>query len=169
MSGESLTKSELMTLFEAARWAPSSINEQPWRFIYSLNNTFSFDIFLNLLFEGNRKWCAKAAALVVIISKKTFTKNNAENRTASFTSGAAMENLLLQASMIGLVGHALGGFDYDKTKIELDIPDDYEVNCIIAIGRQGKIEDLDETLRAREMPSNRKPLSDIICEGKFKL
>ena len=166
MSGESISKDELMTLFEAARWAPSASNIQPWRFIYATREMPEFQIFLSFLMEGNRIWCAKAGVLVVTVSKKN-TDKGTPSVTHSFDVGSAWENLALQASTMNLIAHGMAGFDYEKAKTELGIPDDYSVEMMIAIGRPGKIEDLPEPLQAREKPSDRKPLEEIVFEGKF--
>ena len=167
MSGEKMSKEELMTLFEAARWAPSANNIQPWRFIYAINGTPEFDTFLSILMEGNRIWCAKAGALVVTISKKTNDKGESYG-THSFDTGSAWENLALQASEMNFVAHGMAGFDYKMAKETLNVPDDYDVEMMIAIGKHGKVEDLPEYLRVRETPSDRKPLEEIVFEGKFK-
>ena len=166
MSGESISKDELMTLLEAARWAPSASNIQPWRFIYAMRDTSEFKTFLSFLAEGNRIWCEKASALVITISKKT-NKDGNPSITHSFDTGSAWENLALQATSMNLITHSMAGFDYDKTKKELSIPDDYSVEMMIAVGKPGKIEDLPEPLREREKPSDRKPLEEIVFEGKF--
>jgi nitroreductase len=116
--------------------------------------------------EGNRIWCGKAAVLVVTISQKNNSKG-APSVSHSFDTGAAWENLALQASKMNLVAHGMAGFDYERAKKELGVPDDYSVEMMIAIGKHGKIEDLPEPLRAREAPSDRKPLEEIVFEGKF--
>jgi len=166
MSGEIISKEELMTLFEAARWAPSSRNGQLWRFIYAMRDTKEFEIFVSFLNEGNRIWCIKAGVLVVTISKKTFDDGK-PSITHSFDTGSAWENLALQATSMDFVAHGMQGFDYAMAKEKLGIPDDYNVEMMIAIGKHGKIEDLPEPLRAREKPSDRKPLEEIVFEGKF--
>jgi nitroreductase len=166
MSGESVSKEELMTLFEAARWAPSASNIQPWRFIYAVRDTPEFEKFLSLLTEGNRIWCAKAGVLVVTISKKNNDKG-ALSITHSFDTGSAWENLALEATSTGLVCHGMAGFDYGLAKEKLGIPDDYAVEMMIAIGKPGKVSDLPEPLQGRETPSDRKPLEEIVFEGKF--
>jgi len=167
MSGEIITKEELMTLFEAARWAPSSMNAQPWRFIYVLKDTPVFDKFLSFLTEHNRDWCKRASVLVVVISKNNFD-NGGPSITHSLDAGSAWENLALQATDMNFVSHGMGGFDYNLAKKELSIPDDYTVEMMIAIGKPGKIEDLPEPLREREKPSQRKNLEEIVFEGNFK-
>ncbi len=167
MSGEVTTKEELMSLVEAARWAPSSNNNQPWRFIYALNSSPDFEKFLSFLAEGNRVWCKKASALIVVVSKETFDKGN-PSTTHSLDAGASWENFALQATKIGLIAHGMQGFDYTLAKEKLSVPDGYVVEMMIALGKPGKIEDLPEYLQEREKPSQRKNLEEIVFEGKFK-
>jgi len=168
MTGEEISGEELMSLFEAARWAPSSYNNQPWRFIYAKRNTKPWDNLFSLMVEFNQSWTKNAAVLVVVISRKNFEHNNNPSVTHSFDTGAAWENLALQASSMGLVTHGMQGFDYEKAKKELGMPEDYSVEAMIAIGKRGRKEDLPKELQERETPSIRKPLKDIIMEGKFK-
>ena len=155
-----------MTLFEAARWAPSTSNIQPWRFIYALSGTPEFDTLFSFLIPFNQDWVKKAGALVVTISKKT-RDSGKENPTHSFDAGSAWENLALQASEMNLVAHGMAGLDYKLAKEKLAVPDDYNVEMMIAIGRPGKVEDLPEPMREREAPSDRKPLEEIVFKGKF--
>jgi nitroreductase len=166
MSGEPLTDTELLTLFEAARWAPSAFNGQPWRFLYAKRETPHWERFLSLLNERNAPWCARAAALVVVLSKKT-TDAGAENWTAPFDTGAAWMSLALQGTLSGLVVHAMAGFDYDRAQAELGIPADWDVQCMVAIGRPGDPALLPERLRAREIPSLRRPVGESVYEGGF--
>jgi len=168
MSGDKITDEELMALFEAARWAPSSYNNQPWRFIYAKRNTDHWNRLFNLMVEFNQSWAKNAAVLIVIISKKTFDHNNQPSITHSFDTGAAWENLALQAESMGLAAHGMQGFDYEKAKKELGIPDSYNVEAMVAIGKIGRKEDLSKELQEREVPSGRKPLKDLIMGGKFK-
>jgi nitroreductase len=167
MSGEIITKEELMTLFEAGRWAPSSMNIQPWRFVYAMAGTPDFEKLLSFLMEGNRVWCKRASVLVVIISEKVDGKGN-NSVTHSFDTGSAWENLALQATNMGFIAHGMGGFDYKMAKEKLEVSDNYSVEAMIAIGKPGKIEDLPEPLREREKPSDRKKLEEIVFEGNFK-
>jgi nitroreductase len=169
MSGEEISDQELMTLFEAAKWAPSSSNEQPWRFMYAKKNTQYWDVFFNLLTEGNKRWCHSAAVLVVMVSKKRFTKYDSDNVSAQFSTGSAFENLALQGSMMGLVVHGMGGFDYSRARSDLGIPDGYDVLAMCAIGKHGRVEDLTEKDRMQEIPSDRKPLKETVFEGKFRV
>jgi nitroreductase len=167
LSGESITKEELMTLFDAARWAPSSYNSQPWRFIYAMRDTKDFEIFLSLLGEGNQVWCKRAAVLVVVISKETMDYKNKPNPTHSLVTGSAWENLALQATEMGIITHGMAGFDYEKAKELLGVPDGYSVEMMIAIGKLGNVNNLPEDLRKGEEPSGRKELNEIVFEGKF--
>ena len=168
MSGEELTDKELMPLFEAARWAPSTYNAQEWRFIYAKRNTKHWDTIFNLLMDPNKVWCKNAAVLLVIISKRTFEFNGKSNPVHSFDCGSAWENLALEGTRRGLVVHGMAGFDYDKAKKDLNVPDDYKVEAMAAIGKLGKIEDLPEPLQKIEFPSDRKKISEIIMEGEFR-
>ncbi|MCH8029222.1 MAG: nitroreductase family protein [Candidatus Dadabacteria bacterium] len=167
MSGEKIKKQDLMTMLEAARWAPSSYNNQPWRFIYALRDTEHWDKFMELLVEGNRAWALNAAALVVIASKTTFDYNGKPSITHAFDTGAAWGNFALVGSMYGLVVHGMQGFDYNRARVVLNIPDDIEVLAMAAVGKPGRIEDLPESLREKEYPSSRKSLSKIAFEGGF--
>ena len=168
MTGEEISDEELMSLFEAARWAPSSYNNQPWRFIYAKRNTNHWGRLFSLMVEFNQSWTKNAAVLVAVISKKIFDHNNQPSVTHSFDTGAAWENLALQAESMGLVTHGMQGFDYEKAKKELEIPEDYSVEAMVAIGKRGRKEDLPKEMQERESPSVRKPLKDIIMEGKFR-
>ncbi len=110
MSGEEIGIEDLMRLFEAARWAPSSMNNQPWRFVYAVRNTPHWEQFFGLLVPGNQVWCKNAAALIVVVSKKTFDYNSKPARTHSFDSGAAWASFALQGFLLGFVVHGMQGF-----------------------------------------------------------
>lgn len=168
MSGETITDNELFTLFEAARWAPSSFNNQPWRFIYAKRDSSSWNVLFNLMGEFNQSWTKNAAVLIVVVSKNNFHHNEKPSRTHSFDTGAAWQNLALQTSLMGLVAHGMEGFDYDKAKSELHIPNDYTVEAMVAIGKLGKKEDLPAALQEREQPSDRKPIQEFVFEGRFQ-
>jgi nitroreductase len=168
MSGEPLSDAELMSLFEAARWAPSSFNEQPWRFLYARRDTPAWPVFLDLLVEGNRAWCGRAAVLIVVVGHKVFTRNGSPNPVAIYDCGSAWENLALQGSHMGLVVHGMAGFNFNKARTALHVPDDFEVAAMAAIGRPGDPDLLPEPLRTKEIPSGRRPVGDIALEGGFK-
>ena len=168
MTGEELGDDDIMSLFEAARWAPSSFNNQPWRFIYAKRNTEHWDRLFNLLVDGNKTWAKNAALLAVVISRKNFEFNEKPARTHQFDTGSAWENLALEASSRGIVAHGMQGFDYEKAKTELGIPADFEVMAMIAIGKRGPKENLPTELQDKEKPNDRKALKDIIMEGTYR-
>ncbi len=167
MSGEPISNEQLMTLLEAARWAPSSYNEQPWRVMYAKRDTPAWARHLGLLMEANQVWCKNAAVLLLFVSKKTFAKNNKPNPVHVFDCGSAWENLALQGAQMGLVIHGMAGFDVERARKELGVPDDFTVCAMAAIGKLGLTEDLPENLRSIEAPSGRKPVTEWAFEGRF--
>lgn len=168
MSGEPISYKELFTIFEAARWAPSSYNNQPWRFIFAKRGTPHWEKFLALLDELNRVWAQRADVLVIIASKTTFDANAKPSKTHSFDAGAAWQNMALQATfMDNIVTHPLEGFDYHNAAIVADVSDGYDVQAMVAIGRPGTITDLPEQLQEKEQPNDRKMMQDIVFEGKI--
>lgn len=168
MTGEEMSDEELMPLFEAARWAPSSYNNQPWRFIYAKRNTPEWKTLFDLLVEANQNWTKNAAVLIVVISHNTFEHNNKPAKTHSFDTGSAWMNLALEASSRGYVAHGMEGFDFEKARKNLSVPQNYNVEAMVAIGKRAPKEKLPPELQKREMPSERKPLSEIIMKGKFR-
>ncbi len=156
-----------MRLFEAARWAPSTYNEQEWRFLYAPKDSPHWDAFFNLLVEANQRWCGNAAVLVVVVSHTVLSRNGKPNPVHSFDAGAAFENLALQGCAMGLVVHGMAGFDRARARTTLNVPDDYDVEAMIAIGHPGDPDDLPEALREGEQPSGRKPVHEIAWEGPF--
>ena len=167
-----ISEQELHTILEAARWAPSAYNAQPWRFVYARRGTAHWDALVGLLNDFNRSWADKASALVILVSKKTAVLPGADTPVAfpthSCDAGAAWGCLALQASLKGWSTHAMAGFDKEKAQTDLAIPEDYAVEAAIAIGKQGDKSTLPDFLQAREVPSPREPLSKLAFEGKFK-
>ncbi|WP_226479642.1 nitroreductase family protein [Natrinema amylolyticum] len=168
MTGEPLDESEYLPLFEAARWAPSAFNNQHWRFLYASREDDEWDTFVDLLGEGNRAWATDAAVLAVIVSKTTFDHNGEPAPVHSFDTGAAWENLALEGARRGLAVHGMAGFDYERAAEELDVPDEFAVEAMAAIGERAPPETLPEELRERERPSDRKPLEEIVHRGGFE-
>ncbi|MFT4048147.1 MAG: nitroreductase family protein [Solimonas sp.] len=166
-----ITEDELLTLFEAARWAPSSYNSQPWRFVYARRGTAHWERLLGVLNEFNQSWAKHAAAIVVVASKKTMAvpgkTEEAPSHSHSFDAGAAWASLALQATQLGWQTHGMVGVDFARAAAELKIPDGYRLEAAIAIGRPGDKSQLPENLRARETPSARQPLSATVFEGVF--
>lgn len=163
MTGEVLEEEEYLPLFEAARWAPSSRNEQPWRFLYATRESDAWETFLELPYPKNREWARNAAVLAVICSQTNFAYDGSHNGTHAFDTGAAWENLALEGSRRGLVVHAMAGFDEEKATRELNVPDEYQVHAMVAIGEHAPDEATDS-----ENPNGRKPLAEIVIEGGFR-
>ena len=157
MTGEELDEDTIMSLFEAARWAPSSYNNQPWRFIYAKRNT-----------APNKVWTKNATVLIVVVARKNFEHEEKYSITHQFDAGAAWENLALEASSRGLAVHAMQGFDYERARADLQIPDNFDVMAMIAIGKQEPKDNLPPQLQEKEHPNDRKPLAEIVMEGQFK-
>lgn len=166
-SEERLTEEELLALFEAARWAPSSYNNQPWRFVYVRRGDAEWNTFFNTLIDWNKMWCRRADTLVLVISRNNFEHNNKPSKTARFDTGAAWMSLAIEANARNIVTHGMQGFDYDAIAKALHIPDSFTVEAMIAIGKKGNTEDLPPEMREKEVPSTRKPLREIIERGTF--
>ncbi|EIF33908.1 nitroreductase [Burkholderia sp. Ch1-1] len=170
-SSDPIPEATLLTLLEAARWAPSSYNSQPWRFVYARRDTPHWEQFLGFLNEFNRSWAKHAAAIVIVLSKSTFTPPGGAAEvpapTHSFDTGAAWGYLALQASLSGWHAHGLAGIERETIRRELAVPDAYSIEAGIALGRAGDKASLPEALQAREVQSQRNPLSVIAAEGRL--
>jgi nitroreductase len=166
-SDEPLSEKDLMTLFEAARWAPSSYNNQPWRFIYARKEDPCFEILFHALVDFNKSWCKRADVLVLTLSRKKSEHNNGDYPTAVFDTGAAWMSLALQAADMGIVAHGMAGFHYEELREKLHISDLYKIDMMIALGKRGTVESLPPELADKETPSLRRPLSEIISRGSF--
>ncbi len=167
MSAETIPKEQLMSLFEAARWAPSSFNNQPWRFVYALRGTPAFEQFMNVLVDFNKQWAQHAAALVIIISKNDFELNSKPSRTHAFDTGAAWQNIALQAHTMGLVVHGMEGFSYKRAKELIQLSEGYTIQAMFAVGKHGKKEDLPDELRKKEEKSDRKKVDEFVMQDRF--
>ncbi|MBP1851838.1 nitroreductase family protein [Rhizobium halophytocola] len=169
-TGEAMAEEQLMTLIEAGHWAPSASNIQPWRFVYALRGTPSFDTFLDLLLPGNQLWAGSASALLFIVSDSLSRRADGSSRPArshSFDAGAAWAMFALQAHLSGYAAHGMGGVDFDRAMKVLNIPADYRIEAAVALGRIADKSVLPGDLQAREVPSQRKALSEIALEGGF--
>lgn len=166
MDGTAISTDEIARLLEAARWAPSGGNLQPWRWAYALRGTPAFDAFLGALVEANQAWCVNAGALLVAATE-TMRAPGKPNPTAAFDLGSSWMALALQGSAMGLVVHAMGGFDKDRARAACNAPAGVEIFAMVAVGHPGKLEDLPEKLRAREVQSDRNPQAQWAFEGRF--
>jgi nitroreductase len=168
---EEISEHDLFTMLEAARWAASSYNSQPWRFLWARRNTPHWDKFLGLLVEFNRGWAKDASALVFLVSNSMMRPPGADADVPSYThsldAGAASANFALQASRMGWFVHGMAGFDKDRAVSELNTPQGYRVEAAYAVGKRGDKSRLPEMLQSREAPSTRLPLSGLAFEGGF--
>lgn len=166
-----LSNDDLLTILEAARWAPSGGNVQPWRFVYALRGDDFWPALLGSLVPSNQVWAQKAAALVAVTSTTVYFRPNATDPTPNpshaFDAGAAWGYLALQAMRSGFAAHAMGGFDAAAAATAIELPPSHVVHAIVAIGKRGDPQDLPEALRARETPNPRKPLSETTFHGRF--
>jgi len=170
-TGEEMPEAELMTIMEAARWAPSSYNSQPAKFLYARRGTPHWDRFFGLLGEFNQSWAKDASVLMVLVSNSMMLPPGRDKPVPSHShssdAGAAWAHLALQATRSGWQAHAMVGFDMDRAFAELNVPQGYRVESAIAIGRVGDKSKLPEAMQAREVPSSRKSLSEVMLEGGF--
>jgi len=165
MKGQ-LTKKELLPLFEAARWAPSAFNVQPWRFLVAHKKS-DRDKFMTFLVDFNKQWCKNASALVIILSRNKSEYKNKPNPTHSFDTGAAWVSLALEGARRGLVVHGMSGFDYNKARKVMKIPKVYSIEAMCAIGKLASPSVLPPEIAKTEKPNQRKKLKEILSWGKF--
>lgn len=167
-----ISDEELMTIFDAAHWAPSSFNSQPWRFIYARRDTPEWSRIFNLLVPMNQAWAARASALVVLVSANTAQLPGAPGPSPSYThsldAGAAWAYLALQATQLGWHAHAMAGFDVARAPEALNVPDTFRVETVIAIGRIGDKSVLPPPLQEREQPNARRPVEELVMQGQFR-
>jgi nitroreductase len=145
-------KEKINSLFEAARWAPSSVNEQPWIYLYATKDqTVLYDKIFESLNESNKIWAKHAPLLIVSLIRKTYSRNDMPNLSARYDLGAANALLSLQAAHQGLNVHQMGGFSAEKLRENLNIPNQYETVVVMAIGYPGDVQLLPEHLKVREL------------------
>lgn len=168
-SDKAIPAEVLRSLFEAARWAPSSNNEQPWAFLVSSkDNPENFEKALGSLVEFNANWARKAPVLVIAVGELAFAKNNAPNRNAFYDVGAASLQLCIEATARGLVVHQMAGFDPETAKEAFNIPQGWEPIAAMAIGYPGDASSLPEPLQTREKaPRTRKPIREFVMSGEW--
>ncbi|MBW6424556.1 nitroreductase family protein [Rhizobium sp. XQZ8] len=167
---ETMDQETILTILDAAHWAPSSGNNQPWRFVYGLRGTPSFDVILDIISPGNQRWAKNAAALLVVVSKTYRVAQDGEHKTAythSYDTGAAWFSVICQAMKLGYHAHGMEGFDKEKAVEVLGLPEGYRPEAAAAIGRIADKSTLPDDLAEREVPSKRKHVSEIAFDGKF--
>jgi nitroreductase len=166
-SERDLSPADLRTIFEAARWAPSSYNEQPWRFLLGTRGSETWQKIFATLVPFNQMWAGHAAALILGTARTTFSHNDAHNWVALFDLGAASAYLVLQAHQRGLAAHQMAGYDQDAARAAFAIPEKYLLGSVIAVGYQAEPDVLtNEQMHAQEIgPRQRKPLSEIVLQA----
>lgn len=165
---QAMPQDDLFAMFEAARWAPSAFNMQPWRFLYSQRNDQHWADFLGLLDPFNRGWAHNASALVFVLSARTYQDRTGATQPApthSFDAGAAATMLALQATALGYHAHTVAGLDYEAARQLLAVPENVAVEVALVIGRRDQVETLPAALQAREKPSTRLPLAERFFAG----
>jgi nitroreductase len=168
-SDEPVTHAELRSIFEAARWAASAFNEQPWRFVVGTREQpEAHEKILSCLVEANQAWARHAPVLVLCCVSRRFARNDKDNRAAEHDLGLATGNLMAEASERGLLVHAMAGVELEKAATAHALPDGFEVWTALAIGHPGKPKDLEPGVLARDdKPRERRPLSELVFEGEF--
>ncbi|SHE12938.1 Putative NAD(P)H nitroreductase Spy0809 [Chlamydia abortus] len=164
-SSQAVKDEDLYGVLEAAHWAPSGSNEQPWRFIIA-KTPEQRETFLQFISPFNQEWCKEAPVLLLLLSRKVNEAGKASPSHA-LDAGTAWGYLALEATRRGLSTHAMGGFDRAAAQSALQVPEEYEPQIVIALGYRGDETQLSERNRSREIPNTRKPLSEIVFEGRF--
>lgn len=169
-TAEDMPEADILTMLEAARFAPSSSNGQPWRFVYALRGTPAFDKILGSLVPFNQGWAKTASALMLVISKTKRLADDGQLKPVashSFDAGSAWMSFALQASMMGYFAHGMGGVDFDAARAAFEIPENFQVEIAVAVGKRAPVETLPEALAAREVPNHRIALNEIAFNGTF--
>jgi nitroreductase len=168
-SEKHVSKEDLRSLFEAARWANSSMNEQPWAYLVATkDDAENFAKMLSILVEFNAAWAKNAPAIALAVAKLAFQHNGSPNRNAFYDVGAASALLSVEATARGLVVHQMAGYDVDKARKVFEIPEGWEPAAVIAIGYPGDPDSLPSSLKQRELaPRTRKPLSEFVMTGRW--
>lgn len=162
-----LPEDDLQTILDAARFAPSAMNHQPWRLLYARRGDENWERFLSFLVPGNRRWAEHASVLIYIASDR-FMGEHGPSGTHSFDAGAAWGMLALQALMLGYHTHGMAGVDFKAATESLGVPESFKLEAAIALGRMGDPASLPEALRAREIVSGRKPREEVAYPGNFR-
>ncbi len=160
---------KIKSLFEAARWAPSSANEQPWAYIYATADQKElWNRIFESLNEGNKTWAKEAPLLIVSLARKYYLRNGHPNNSAKYDVGAANAFLSVQATQLGLNVHQMGGFDHSMLRQNLNVPENFDIGVVMAIGYAGNPEQLPMHLQERELsPRMRHQQNEFVMNHTF--
>jgi nitroreductase len=167
-ASKSITREQIIALLEAARWAPSCYGDQPWRFVVwdKAEDADGWQQALACLVPGNQSWVKDGSLLMLITADSLFKHNGKTNRWGQYDTGAAAENLCLQAEAMGLSAHQMGGFDVDKARALASVPEQYSLMAMLSVGHPAKLESLSEELKQRETaPRKRRDLNELFYAG----
>ena len=166
-----IAESDLLTILEAGRWAPSAFNVQPWRFLYARRSDAHWNAFVSAMDPFNQQWASNASALIYLVSDTVIPADEGRpakpSRYNSFDAGAAWAQIALQSTVQGYAAHAMAGLDFGKAKQILELPERFKLEIGIAIGRRADAAQLPEPLREREVPSDRMGLDQMSFAGPF--
>lgn len=168
---QSVSKEQVVSLLEAARWAPSCFGDQPWRYVVcnKADNLQAWQAAFDCLVPGNQGWAVNAPVLLLICADTLFGHNDKPNKWAAYDTGAATENLCLQATALGLMAHQMGGFDADKARATFNVPERYQILAMVTVGYQASVESLSGEVKERELAArSRKPLEELFFNGGWQ-
>jgi len=169
-ASQGVSKEQVISLLEAARWAPSCFGDQPWRYVVcnKADNLQAWQAAFDCLVPGNQSWAVNAPVLLLICADTLFSHNDKPNKWAPYDTGAATENLCLQATALGLMAHQMGGFDADKARTTFNVPERYQILAMVTVGYQADVESLTGETKERETaPRSRKPLNELFFNGQW--
>jgi nitroreductase len=169
-ASRTISQAQIVVLLEAARWAPSCYGDQPWRFVVCDKGTdqASWQQAFDCLAPGNQAWVKDASLLLLIAADSKFQHNGADNRWGQYDTGAAAENLCLQASSMGLMAHQMGGFDVDRARAAFSVPEQYALMAMLCVGYPADIASISGDAREREQaPRSRRPLGELFFSGSW--
>jgi nitroreductase len=170
-AGKAVSQEQVISLLEAARWAPSCFGDQPWRYVFcnKADNMQAWQAAFDCLVPGNQGWAVNAPVLLLICADTLFGHNDKPNKWAAYDTGAATENLCLQATALGLMAHQMGGFDADKARATFKVPERYQILAMVTVGYQAAVESLSGEVKERELAArSRKPLEELFFNGVWQ-
>jgi nitroreductase len=170
-AGKPVSKEQVISLLEAARWAPSCFGDEPWRYVVcnKADNMPAWQAAFDCLVPGNQGWAVNAPVLLLICADTVFRSNGKPNKWAPYDTGASTENLCLQAAALGLMAHQMGGFDADKARATFKVPERYLILPMVTVGYQAAVETLPEDVKERELAARkRQPLGELFFDGAWE-